>query len=139
MGDLDNDSGNGWSWSRLPDGTWDKLPAYAKFGFAVFKLKKGQHDVHPMAFRFPRANRRKLFFPTVHIHDGQVHARAKFDHVLYCQPGDHDLPTLNRWKESPGHPDSFMQIEKTKKIVNPTAHVYRKSLRGTLKNTDTLV
>lgn len=123
---------------RLPDGTWDKLPAYANYGFAVFKFKEGRHDVHPMAFKFPGSTS-KLFFPTVHIHDGQVHARAKFDHVLYCQLGDHDLPALNRWKESPGHPDSFMQIDKTKKIVEPGSHVYRKALRGTLKNVDTFV
>src|SRR5262245_17584666 len=27
---------------RLPAGTWDELPAYKEFGFAVFKLKKGE-------------------------------------------------------------------------------------------------
>src|SRR4051812_31559195 len=51
---------------KLSDGTWDKLPQYKDYGFAVFKLKKGEHKVHPMAFEFPRADARKLFFPTVH-------------------------------------------------------------------------
>ena len=37
-----------------------------------------------MAFDFPRAAK-KLFFPTVHIHDGKVHDKADFDHALYCQ------------------------------------------------------
>jgi len=124
---------------RLPAGTWDKLPAYAKYGFAVFKLKKGNQKVHPMAFKFPRANRRKLFFPTVHIHDGQVHAQAKFDHILYCQLGDFDAPPMHGWRESPGHPNSFMQVDKTKKIVKPDAHCYRIRMAGTLKNRDTLV
>ncbi|MBX9583919.1 MAG: hypothetical protein K2X87_26775 [Gemmataceae bacterium] len=40
---------------RLPDGVWDELPRYKGYGFAVFKLKKGERKVHPMAFEFPRA------------------------------------------------------------------------------------
>jgi len=124
---------------RLPADTWDKLPAYSKYGFAVFKLKKGNQKVHPMAFKFPRADTKKLFFPTVHIHDGQVHARAKFDHILYCQLGEFDAPPMHRWRESPGHPSGFMQVDKTKKIVNPDAHCYRIRMSGTLKNEDTLV
>ena len=85
---------------RLPDGTWDKLPAYKDYGFAVFKLKKGEQKVHPMAFEFPRADKTRLFFPTVHIHDGKVHDQAGFDHVLYCQGVD----TRMRWRESPSRP-----------------------------------
>lgn len=73
---------------RLPDGVWDTLPQYKDFGFAVFKLKKpekGQSKVHPMAFEFPRADKKVLFFPTVHIHDGKVHAKAGFDHSLFSR------------------------------------------------------
>jgi hypothetical protein len=40
---------------RLPEGVWAKLPGYADFGFAVFKLKPGNAQVHPMAFSFPAA------------------------------------------------------------------------------------
>ena len=29
---------------RLPAGTWDKLPQYKAYGFAVFKLKQGNHE-----------------------------------------------------------------------------------------------
>src|SRR5262245_34353387 len=61
---------------RLPAGTWDDLPAYKEFGFAVFKLKSGEKEIHPMAFEFPRRNKKELFFPTVHIHDGKVHKSA---------------------------------------------------------------
>src|SRR5262245_5018156 len=73
---------------RLPDGVWEKLPQYKEFGFAVFKLKKpekGTQKVHPMAFEFPRALKDVLLFPTVHIHDGTVPAKAGFDHALFCQ------------------------------------------------------
>src|SRR5258708_4065894 len=73
---------------RLPAGTWDQLPEYRAYGFAVFKLKRGLARVHPMAFSYPRENPARLFFPTVHIHDGKVHKTAKFDHALFCQPGD---------------------------------------------------
>jgi hypothetical protein len=71
---------------RLPSGVWDLLPRYADWGFAVFKLHALQQAsvVEPMALEFPRRDA-GLFFPTVHIHDGAVHERARFDHNLYFQ------------------------------------------------------
>ena len=121
---------------RLPEGTWDKLPGYRGFGFAVFKLRKGKHVVHPMAFSFPSASPDRLFFPTLHIHDGKVHERADFDHTLYCQgaglrPGE--------WTESPQIAMQFMSAEKTKGIVLGAQHIYQRTLGGTLVNTDWLV
>ena len=71
---------------KLPPSTWDDLPGYKDYGFAVFKLKKGEQKVHPMAFEFPRGDTRKLFFPTVHIHDGKVHQTAGFDHACTASP-----------------------------------------------------
>src|SRR5262249_55026452 len=89
---------------------------------------------HPMAFEFQRADAKKgLFFPTVHIHDGKVHAKAEFDHALYCQVSMEDI---SEWDESPGHPASFMQMDKCQGIVQKNAHVYRKLLKGTLKTED---
>ena len=84
---------------RLPATTWDALPDYKDHGFAVFKLKSGEKHVHPMAFEFPRADHKRLFFPTVHIHDGKVHKTATFDHELYCQAGRGRKRAS--WKESP--------------------------------------
>lgn len=69
---------------RIPDEVWGKLGQYSRFGFAVFKLRKGRAVIHPMAFTFPSAIPEQLFFPTVHIHDGKVHPQAEFDHVLYA-------------------------------------------------------
>ena len=121
---------------RLPPGTWDKLPAYKDYGFAVFKLKKGEQKIHPMAFEFPRADARRLFFPTVHIHDGKVHDRAQFDHTLYCQ----NVDTGMRWLESPQPASFFMKkLEHAKDVVDAKNHVYMKRLGGMLKNEDTLV
>ena len=123
---------------RLPTEIWDTLPQYKDAGFAVFQLKKGNMKVHPMAFEFPRADRNKLFFPTVHIHDGKVHAKAMFDHMLFCQTSATDA--LMDWEESPQPAELFMKdIDKAQGIVDPSAHCYRKIMKGMLDNKDLLV
>ncbi len=124
---------------RLPMSIWDKLPQYAEFGFAVFKLTKPKEDVqkvHPMAFEFPRAIKDMLFFPTVHIHDGSVPAKAEFDHSLFCQvEGEAPL----KWEESPGLADSFMKVKETQGIIEGNAHVYKKVMKGKFENRDVAV
>jgi hypothetical protein len=124
---------------RLPAGTWNKLPGYKDYGFAVFKLKKGEGPIHPMAFSFPRRHTDKLFFPTVHIHDGKVHAKAEFDHVLYCQPHEHQHLELLHWNESPRHARSFMKVDKAKGMIEPDQHCYKMQLMGELPNKDTFL
>lgn len=124
---------------RLPAGVWDKLPQYKEWGFAVFKLKKpekGQSKVHPMAFEFPRLDKKVLFFPTVHIHDGTVPAKAGFDHALFCQV-EGDAPP--QWEETPGLAETFVKVKDTAGIVDGNGHVYRKQMRGTFENKDVLV
>jgi len=121
---------------RLPEGVWEKLPQYKDFGFAVFKLKKpqkGEEKVHPMAFEFPRVDKEILFFPTVHIHDGSVPAKAGFDHALFCQVAG-DAP-LN-WEESSALAETLVKVKETQGLVDPNAHVYRKLMRGTFENKD---
>jgi hypothetical protein len=72
---------------RLPETVWSALPQYSDWGFAVFKLKKGRAKrIHPMAFRFPTRDPARIFFPTIHVHDGELHPKASFDHTLYFQP-----------------------------------------------------
>ncbi len=121
---------------RLPKGAVEKLPGYAGFGFAVFKLRKADGPVHPMAFSFLSAVPDRLFFPTLHIHDGEVHPKAEFDHTLYCQGTG-----LNHreWKESPGVASQFFKADRAKGTVMPHEHVYRMELKGELANTDWLV
>lgn len=123
---------------RLPDAVWGSLPAYKDYGFAVFKLKASYTTVHPMAFEFPRADAKRLFFPTVHIHDGTVHDKARFDHTLYCQKREADNMSLPEWRESDRLAVSFMEVQKAQGIVDGQAHCYRKTLKGELKNQDTL-
>ena len=124
---------------RLPEGVWDGLPGYSKFGFAVFKLKEGEHHVHPMAFEFPRSQPGKLFFPTVHIHDGKVHGRARFDHALFCQRSQGDSLDLAHWAESKQPAGFFMKAGKAEKLVDADGHCHMKLLRGVLKNEDTWI
>ncbi|HEV3259694.1 MAG TPA: hypothetical protein VG013_22695 [Gemmataceae bacterium] len=124
---------------RLPAGVWDKLPAYKDYGFAVFKLRKGAAQVHPMALEFPRADPKQLFFPTVHIHDGKVHPKAHFDHALYCQQGeDENLPLL-KWEESTQPAGLFMKVDKTKGLLAKDGHCYLLRLGGNLENKDTVI
>jgi hypothetical protein len=122
---------------RLPDGTWDRLPQYEKYGFAVFKLKSGAHKIHPMAFSFPSAQPGRLFFPTVHIHDGKIHATAHFDHALFCQKGPGAGYSTMNWMESGGVPRNFMEITKCKGTILPDEHIYTRGLHGRKPNTDT--
>ncbi len=75
---------------RLPRAVWPATCADG--GFAVFML----HDlaqlttIEPMALVWPRRDPTRLFFPTVHIHDGAAHATAHFDHNLFFQHGGMD-------------------------------------------------
>lgn len=121
---------------RLPAGTWDKLPAYQDYGFAVFKLKPGEKKIHPMAMTFRTALTGTLFFPTVHIHDGLVHDKEDFDHTLYAQGWTNALLGGQDWEESPGLAEGAVKVKNTKGLVWGGGHLYRREIRGKRKNED---
>jgi hypothetical protein len=123
---------------RLPNQVWSQQPRYKDFGFVVFKLEKGKKKIHPMAFEFPRAHPKQLFFPTVHIHDGKVHHTAHFDHALYCQVSGGERLTM-KWQESLRPAGMFMTIEKAQDLLDPKTHCYRQEIRGNRKNEDIVV
>jgi hypothetical protein len=124
---------------RMPPDLFAKLPDYKHFGFTVFKLKPGSQTVHPMAFEFPTALDTQIFFPTVHIHDGQVHERADFDHVLYCQPAGATQLKLSKWTESPKTAQNFVDVKKSAGIVLADEHCYKLPMHGMLPNKDTVL
>jgi hypothetical protein len=94
---------------RLDPAVWQQLVIYEDFGFAVFKLRPGLKRVHPMAFEFPRRDPTSLFFPTVHVHDGQnVPPRAEFDHGLFFQSAREPEMKLN-WFTSREPVRTFMR------------------------------
>jgi hypothetical protein len=122
---------------RLPPDALKALPAlYEDWGFAVFKLKAGETKVHPMAFSFPRADRKRLFLPTIHIHDGKVHKTAEFDHVLYCQVSGE---AVTDWEESEKVGAGIVDLKKAGKLIDGDGHVYRRIVRGRKENKDTWV
>lgn len=122
---------------QLPKGVWDKVPGYESFGFAVFKLKPVHGEVHPMAFAFPTATPGRLFFPTLHIHDGKVHDKEVFDHTLYLQAARG--PQRGGWEESPGLPVAKVKCGLTHGMVRPELHVYRVKMQGKFANGDVVV
>jgi len=124
---------------RLPAGVWEKLPQYGDFGFAVFRLKSGRARIHPMAFTFPTAIPGKLFFPTVHIHDGVVHREAEFDHALYCQVTRAGQRAMAEWNESAWPASRFVNVKQANDLVVADRHIYRRTLSGVLPNQDVLL
>ena len=121
---------------RLPVKIWDNIPIYADYGFVVFKLKAGNAKIHPMAFAFPTRDTSRLFFPTVHIHDGKIHATATFDHALYCQGA---VMGAKKWEESPKLARETVKMKLTEGTVLPDRHLLRYEIRGRFKNEDVWV
>lgn len=121
---------------RLDDAVWKSLPQYKDFGFAVFKLRKGSNHVHPMAFRFPTAMPNRIFFPTVHIHDGKVHEEEEFDHALYAQAWTNAVIKGASWQESERNAGQFVNGPKAKDFVWGGGHLYKCEMVGKFKNED---
>src|SRR4051812_13091607 len=98
---------------RMSEKVWDAIPSYKDWGFAVFKLKDGEHRYHPMAFSFERSSSvsQKLFFPTVHVHDTRIYKTADFDHVLYCQSPPTNGWNVQGWTESSAPMSKFVNLE----------------------------
>lgn len=126
---------------RLPDAVWDALRGYDDWGFAVFQLAAGKRQhIHPMAFRFRAREEKRLFFPTVHVHDGKVHPRARFDHSLYYQHPDAPLCDWGSLRDFQGALVSALPCgDDNLGLTVRGASVLRRELRGKLPNQDTWV
>jgi hypothetical protein len=125
---------------------WKQIPGYDDYGFVVFQLKTPdgkKADVHPMAFSFATRHADKLFFPTVHIHDGKVHSKEEFDHQLYAQMTTLS-PGIQRGSR-PGWNTAFheaterMNVPATKGMVHPLDPMVYLPVRGQQKNADIFV
>lgn len=132
---------------RIEPDIWQQIPVYADYGFAVFQLRGFEpatgwrallgarptttRTVHPMAFVFPSRRPDAVFFPTVHIHDGEVHATAEHDHMLYAQ----GVRRPAGWAESAGSVAGTVPLHQTADLV-ADAVAFRQKLRGTHPNTD---
>lgn len=122
---------------RLPAATWDKLPTQKTYGFVVVKLGKNanQQNIHPIAFDFPRRDKQRIFFPTLHVHDGEAHTTAAFDHTLYAQLTD--KPKHDSFWLGSGAPVSPLVDEKRANgLIDGQSQAWACTLSGNLKNDD---
>ncbi|MFO0923015.1 MAG: hypothetical protein U0905_11080 [Pirellulales bacterium] len=133
----------------IPKSSWEKIPEYTDFSFAVFQLKSLDASIHPIAFEFPTRWSDRHFFPTVHIHDGEVHSREHFDHMLYLQEpswdrivgkyaGHNRRDPATQFVRSQKVASHYCKIGKAQGILAPEALIHRQSLQGMLPNQDTL-
>ena len=134
---------------KFSDQVWDQIPDYKTFGFAVFQLAAGALKPHPMAFEF-QTDSDELFFPTLHIHDGEVHDREEFDHVLYMQHAGLDS-TAYGYKNSDVEDRSTglirskyrasrrCSIGRSKGLLESELLLHRKIIRGQRTNCDTVI
>jgi hypothetical protein len=96
-----------------------------------------------MAMKFPTSDP-ALYFPTVHVHDGEVHREAAFDHELYFQCDNLagvDAPrgATPEIESGGAHPEHHLDVDKTRGAVVRNTMLHRVQLRGTLANSDTRV
>lgn len=139
---------------RIDDSLWGRLPGYAAAGFAVFQLAAGEQRVHPMALEYPARWPECLYFPTVHIHDGELPARAVFDHSLYFQGFD-EVVLGDRTFGARGEGEvTFRRVQGTYSpraigacvdesraagLFDPQMHGFRLRAAGELRNDDTWI
>lgn len=133
--------------SIAPD-VWAKIPVYSDYSFVVFKLDELAGKPHPMTFEFKTRHENQIFFPTVHIHDGEVHAEEHFDHTLYCQDQKLDavvgryteLPdAATQWTRSQQPASKTVKIAKSHDVVDGDLLVHRKIIQGNWRNQDVFV
>lgn len=121
--------------------------------------------IHPMAFSFPTRDAGALFFPTVHVHDGEVHREASFDHTLFCQLSPHvraavlsesawssaqqaqraagalpdTVPDLQHWQRSDRALMMTMDAHQARGVLDPFSIAFRRRIAGLMPNRDTWV
>jgi hypothetical protein len=122
---------------RLPAQVWEQLPGYRDYGFAVFKLKPGRHEIHPMALAFRTRFDRHVFYPTLHVHDGTVPAFEKFDHAFYLQCRQGQLPW--GWEASSFPFDHEVELHKSAGVVTGEHHGARLLMRHPAPNADQII
>ena len=153
---------------RLPDEVWQSMPDYSDYGFAVFQLKlrlmtkeaEVENEIHPLALEFSTRDSKRLYFPTVHVHDGAYHDSAGFYHRFYCQrenarsefkywwdvlQGFRPRPARvigenfpgYRWLSRSSRPASeILPVDDCEGLVDPDLELHSLELHGEYKNQD---
>ena len=85
-----------------------------------------------MAFSFPTRDPQRVFFPTLHLHDGTLPQQAEFDHRLYVQGGRCPFG----FTRSSEPIEDFVAVARTSGVVVRDAPVYRQQVEGFRDNLD---
>jgi hypothetical protein len=132
---------------RIAPEIWKQIPQYEDFGFAVIQLKSLEAELLPLVMRFPSRDPKKIFFPTLHIHDGQVHPTEQFDHWLYTQEplfdrycgqylGENAVDPTTSWIRSAQPIAKTIRSKSYGESIEPRLLVHRQRLAGELPNED---
>lgn len=132
---------------RIAPEIWKQIPQYEDYGFAVIQLKSLEAELLPVVMRFPSRDPKKIFFPTMHIHDGQVHPTEHFDHWLYTQEplfdrycghylGGNAIDPTTSWIRSALPIAKTIQTKIYGASIEPRLLVHRQRLVGELPNED---
>lgn len=138
---------------RLAPAVIDALAAQRGYGYAVVQLaatgtgwwrwlRRKVRSLAPVALSFPTRDPGRVFFPTVHVHDGTVPTHADFDHLLYWQGGPivRDQPMV--WGEpmSVSAPlGTTVDAARAGGLIDPDQPAQRRALGGRLPNADTWI
>ena len=88
------------------------------------------------SFGSPQGEQSTLFFPTLHIHDGAVHASADFDHALYFQTR---VRVPGFFETASATVREIVDLTRAAGVVDADAPLRRIVLRGRHPNRDTVV
>src|SRR5205807_7312061 len=98
----------------------------------------GENTNPPVGFEFPARGAGRLFLPTVHVHDGAVHAEADFDHALYYQSLAQPAGAA-RMDRTAAVAGDFMDTARGQGTIDPAKRCFKMRLFGALPNADTWI
>lgn len=121
---------------RVPPALIEAMPQYRDHGFAVFQFAAVSGVVLPMGLRFATRELDRLFFPTVHMHDGRWHTTVSFDHTLYYQ----HVAVRALGESNDGDRSGFvLPSHSYGRLLDVNTPVLRRQVRGALPNEDTWI
>lgn len=121
---------------------------YADHAFVVYQFAAGRQQLHPFAFSFTSRYDKHLFFPTLHVHDGEgVPDAADFDHEFAAQGARLDSRLLPHGPPPPmnTHPGfgfealpTFPNVNQLPDFVDQRAPLDMGTREGRFRNEDIL-
>jgi hypothetical protein len=108
---------------------------YADYGFAVFRMPKGQANVMPLALVFESREPNKVYFPLLAVGaDGKVPERVRMDHAIYLQTWTGKR--VEAFVESDTACFEHVDVKAARGLVRGELRAWKTELRGERKNED---